>query len=96
MSTVIAVYGSARKNSVSNQLVSQVAEGAKAAGAEIISYDLNDKEIMGCQGCLSCRTQEGCATRDKLSPFYEQVKTTSGVVVGFPIYTANISGQTKQ
>ena len=29
----------------------QVIAGAESVGAEIISYDLNDPNIRGCQGC---------------------------------------------
>lgn len=94
MSKIIAFYVSARKNGFSNQLVDQVIAGAKSRGAEILSYNLNDG-IRGCQGCMYCRTHEGCAQRDGLASFYEEYRDAEGFVIGFPIYFGNISGQGK-
>lgn len=96
MSSVIVFHGSARKNGVSNQLVDRVAAGAESAGADLVFYNLNDPRIRGCQGCMYCRSHEGCATQDALQPFYGQIKDAAGIVIGFPIYNMNISGQTKQ
>lgn len=94
MSRIIVFKVSARKNGFSNQLIDQAVKGAESKGAEIITYNLNDG-IKGCQGCLYCRTHEGCAQKDKLAPFYEEYKDSDGLVVGFPIYFGNISGQGK-
>lgn len=52
--------------------------------------------LKGCQGCFYCRTHEGCDTKDKLSPMYEEIEQANGIVVGFPIYFGNIGGQFKQ
>jgi multimeric flavodoxin WrbA len=94
MSRIIAFYVSARKNGFSSQLVDQVVAGAKSKGAEVVTYDLN-KGINGCQGCLFCRTHEGCAQKDGLASFFDQYRNADGFVVGFPIYFGNISGQGK-
>lgn len=94
MKRIIAFYTSARKNGRSDQLVNQVVAGAKSQGAEVITYDIN-QGVLGCQGCYYCRSHEGCATKDALQPVYEQIKEADGIVVGFPIYFGNISGQGK-
>lgn len=96
MSKIIAFLGSPRRNGNTAKLVEQVIAGAKAAGAEVITYNLNDERIRGCQGCNYCRTHEGCATQDKLQPMYEQINQAEGIVASFPIYFANISSQSKQ
>lgn len=94
MKDIVGFYTSSRKTGFSNQLIDQVLEGAKSAGASIITYDLND-DVKGCQGCYFCRKNEGCATKDNLHLAYEQIKEAKGIVVGFPIYFGNISGQGK-
>jgi multimeric flavodoxin WrbA len=94
MSKIAAFYASARKSGFSSQLVDQVAAGAKSEGAEVLSYNLNDG-IRGCQGCMYCRTHEGCAQTDNLSSFFKEYRDADGFVVGFPIYFGNISGQGK-
>lgn len=96
MSKILAFWGSPRKNGDTAKLMKQVIAGAESEGAEIISYDLNDPSIRGCQGCYYCRTHDGCATKDGLSSMYEHMKDADGIVASFPIYFGNISGQSKQ
>ncbi len=95
MSKILAFLGSPRKNGYTTQLINQVLEGAESAGAEVVVYSLNDNKIKGCQGCFYCRSHEGCATIDNLSPMYEDIRTASGIVAGFPIYFGDVSGQAK-
>lgn len=95
MSKIIAFLGSPRKKGNTGELVEQVIAGAKEAGAEVITYNLNDEGIKGCQGCNYCRNHEGCATKDKLHSMYEEIKDADGIVASFPIYFAGISGQSK-
>ncbi len=95
MSKVIAFLGSPRKNGFSAQLVSSVLDGARSAGAEVVVYDINADGVKGCQGCFWCRSHDGCATRDKLQPMYEDIVSADGIVAGFPIYFGTVSGQAK-
>lgn len=74
----------------------QVIAGAKAEGAEVITYYLNDQDIKGCQGCFYCRGNEGCATKDALAPMYEQMKEADGIIVASPIYFMTVTSQTKK
>lgn len=95
MSKIIAFLSSPRKNGYTAQLVERVLEGARSVGAEVVTYHLNDEGIKGCQGCFYCRANEGCATKDKLQPMYEDIKAADGIVAGFPIYFGTITGQAK-
>ena len=95
MSKIVAFVGSPRKNGFSTTLLNQVLEGAKAAGAEVVVYDLNGENIKGCQGCSYCRTHEGCATQDSLQPMYKDIQEATGIVASFPIYMCGISAQAK-
>lgn len=93
MKKVVAFLGSPRPNGYTAKLVERVLEGAKAAGAEVVTYSLNDEGIKGCQGCFYCRNHPDCATKDKLYPMYEDIKSACGIVGGFPIYFGTVSGQ---
>ena len=95
MSKVIAFFGSPRKNGFSAQLVNRVLDGARSAGADVVAYDLNADGVKGCQGCFWCRSNDGCATRDRLHPMYEDIASADGIVAGFPIYFGTVSGQAK-
>lgn len=96
MKKILAFLGSPRKNGATAAVMEQVIAGAKAEGAEVITYDLNDENIKGCQGCFYCRGNEGCATKDALAPMYEQMKEADGVIVASPIYFMNVTSQTKK
>ena len=95
MKKVVVFLGSPRPNGYTAKLVERVLEGAKAAGAEVVTYSLNDEGIKGYQGCFYCRNHADCATKDKLYPMYEDIKSACGIVGGFPIYFGTVSGQAK-
>jgi multimeric flavodoxin WrbA len=93
---VLAFNGSPRPEGNSSTIVSAILDGAKEAGAETTNVMLDQLELKGCQGCLSCRKNPGnCARRDGLSPYFEELKSCDAVVVGCPIYMYRIAGQMK-
>ena len=92
---VIAFYGSPRKDGDTAKLIEKVIAGAKSAGAEVVTYDLNEDGVKGCQGCYYCRANEGCATKDKLQSMYQEIKEATGIVAGFPIYFYDVGAQSK-
>lgn len=95
MSKIVAFFGSPRENGFSAKLVRRVIEGAKSAGAEVTTYDLNAEGIRGCQSCYFCRENEGCAVKDPLHAMYEDIKAADGIVASFPNYFNDICGQAK-
>lgn len=97
MSKIVTFIGSPRKQGYTTKLLNQVVAGAKAAdtNVEVITYDLNDSRIKGCQGCFYCRSHEGCATDDPLQAMYQDIKEANGIVVSFPLYFGGINGQSK-
>ncbi|MCL2632142.1 MAG: flavodoxin family protein [Coriobacteriia bacterium] len=96
MSKVIVFSGSPKKKGSSAALLAEVVKGAEAAGAEIIEYDLNNKELRGCQGCLSCRREDvvACIQNDYFSSMYAELNDADAVVVGAPIYMGTVTAQT--
>lgn len=96
MSKIVAFVGSPRKDGYTAQLIKEALKGAQSKGAEVIIYDLNNDGIKGCQGCFYCRSHEGCATKDRLQPMYEEIKNADGIIFGSPIYFSQINGQAKQ
>ncbi|MBE5795292.1 MAG: flavodoxin family protein [Clostridiales bacterium] len=95
MKKIIAFQGSPRENGFSNQLMNKLLEGAEAAGAEVVLYDLNRDGIKGCQGCFYCRQHDTCVQQDALSPMYQDIREACAVVAAFPLYFGQISGQGK-
>lgn len=95
MPKVVIFNGSPRKNGCTSKLLKEVKKGAESKGAETIVFDLNNSRIKGCQGCLYCRENDGCATQDYLQPMYKDIAQADAVVFGSPIYYYQISGQAK-
>ncbi|MDR0459374.1 MAG: flavodoxin family protein [Coriobacteriales bacterium] len=95
MSKVIIFQGSPKKKGTTAALLAEVAKGAQAAGAEIVEYDLNNKELRGCQGCMSCRKPENtaCVQNDYLKPMYDDLKDADAIVLGSPIYMGTVTAQ---
>jgi multimeric flavodoxin WrbA len=93
---VLAFNGSPRPRGNTSIIVGAILEGATEGGAETTHVMLDQLELKGCQGCLSCRKNPGsCARRDGLSPYLEELKSCDAVVVGCPIYMYHVAGQMK-
>ena len=90
---VLGIVGSPRKKGNTDILVQQVLDGAAEAGAETEKIYINDMEFKGCQGCGFCKIQDYCKLEDDMTPVYDKIKETDGLVFGSPIYFAQFTGQ---
>ena len=95
MAKIAAFAGSPRKDGYSRILLDKAVETAKQNGAEVAFYDLNARNLYGCQGCHWCRTHIGCCMDDYLKPAYDDIADADAIIVATPIYFADITGQTK-
>ena len=95
MKKIAAFIASPRQQGFGARLLRRVAEGAEAAGAEVVFYDLNDRAVRGCQSCFYCRSHNTCPQKDALQPMYRDIEESCGIIAAFPIYFAGISGQGK-
>jgi multimeric flavodoxin WrbA len=94
---VMVVMGSPRKKGNSSTLAKQVASGAKAAGALVESFFLQDLNIRPCTACDACRKKSGidCIIEDDMRGLYPKLKSADAIIIASPIYWFAISGQTK-
>jgi multimeric flavodoxin WrbA len=96
MMQVLAINGSPRKRGNTATILEAVLEGAREVGARTEHIRLDEIDLKGCMGCLTCRENLGfCKREDGLSPYLEALKRCDGFVVGCPIYMYHVSGQTK-
>ncbi|OIQ54618.1 NAD(P)H dehydrogenase (quinone) [Moorella thermoacetica] len=95
MKKIVAFIGSPRKKGNTSTIVEEIARGAKEAGAEVKVYYLNDMTIKPCQSCFYCRQVENCATKDDMQSVYADIKDAGAIVIGSPIYMAQVTAQTK-
>jgi len=52
---VIGVLGSPRSNGYSSTIARRVLDGARAAGHEVVIYEINKMNVRGCQACRACK-----------------------------------------
>jgi multimeric flavodoxin WrbA len=93
---ILAVVGSPRRNGNTHILVSKIAEGAKACGADVDELFLGDFTISECDGCHACWKTEECIKNDDMLAIYPRIIQSDVIIFGTPVYwygpTALIKG----
>ena len=100
MSRLLTIIdGGPRKNWNTAQLLEQVAQGARDAGADVKYWRLYDIEFAGCYSCFACKCKDVyldmCAAKDGLTPVLEDVRDADALVVGSPLYFGQVTGKTR-
>lgn len=92
---VLCINGSPRKNGNVAKLLMAAADGAKKIGAEVQIVNLYSTAYKGCISCFSCKkldhSKDGCAQRDELTPILCKVYECDALILGSPVYFANMS-----
>lgn len=95
---VTAFNGSPRKNGNTSILIKKMFEVFNANGIETELINIGSEAIMGCQACGVCKTTQDnkcCRDNDSINKWVEKAKDSDGIILGSPVYFADISGQTK-
>lgn len=93
---IVAVLGSPRPQGNSAALARSLLAAARAQGAEVEEFLLNQMDYRGCQGCRACKIkQDECILEDDLTETLAAVKTADVLVLASPVYYGDISGQLK-
>ena len=94
---ILIVVGSPREKGNSTLLAEQVAEGARAGGAEVELFNLHKLMISPCNACDACRQvgAKGCVINDDMQMLYPKLTAADAIVIASPIYWFSVSAQTK-
>ncbi|MCK8115509.1 flavodoxin family protein [Anaerosoma tenue] len=95
---VVAIAGSPRKNGNTARMLRRVLASLEAEGVETELIELAGKKAQGCTACLKCRERKDrrCHGRnDAINECIAKVDEADGVIVGSPVYFADISAETK-
>ncbi len=93
---VTAICGSARKGGNTAAIMGMVLGELNARGIETELIELYDKELHPCEGCFSCRGKGVCtAIRDDFDPVFKAMLASEGVLLGSPVYSADVSAKMK-
>ena len=92
---IIAVNAGPRTGWNTDTLVTQAANGAQAAGAEVERFDLYRLErFTGCISCFGCKREAHkghCVCRDGLTPVLDAIRTSDWLIIGSPNYLGELT-----
>lgn len=96
MLNVIGINGSPRENGNTSILIQSVFSGLEKWAIPTQLVQLSGKDIQSCRGCFACRGQARCpAIADDLNQCFEKLRAADGVILGSPVYSADITGKMK-
>ena len=89
---VLAINSSARKDGNTAILINTVLEELNKAGIETEMIQLAGNVIEPCKSCWACVGQGNCVHRkDSFREVFEKMKEADGILLGSPVYSANVS-----
>lgn len=88
---VLGINGSARKDSHTTRLMKYIFEELNKDGIETKLITLYDKKINPCHACWACQGRKNCVYQDDFHDVFNQMMEADGMILGSPVYMANIS-----
>ncbi len=94
---VIAINGSPRKNGNTYIAIKRICDKLEQEGIETEIIQVGDKTFGGCRACGACAKLGKCAFGDKdgLNEIGEKFSESDGIIIGSPVYYADINGGLK-
>ncbi len=89
---VLAINGSARRDGNTAIMINKVFEELNAAEIETELVQLGGSVIQPCRACWACGGKGNCVhSADNFRGVFEKMKQADGIILGSPVYCANIS-----
>ena len=93
---VIGINGSARKDGNTAIIVGKVFDELNKEGIETELIQLADYEIQPCRGCFACKGRGNCVVaKDGFVEIFNRMVKADGVILGSPVYSADVSAKMK-
>lgn len=93
---VLIVSGSPRANGNSDHLAQRIAKEIEHTSASTEIVRLRDIDYSSCVGCELCRNGNECTRfTDGMTPLYDKVRKTRGLVLVSPVHNYNVSAWIK-
>ena len=90
---VIGINGSARRDGNTAILLRSVLAALNDEGIETELIQLAGTEIAPCRACWACGGGRGCVQRDGFAEVFEKMRSADGILLGSPVYLANVSSR---
>lgn len=89
---VLGINGSARKDGNTAMIMKKVFEELNKEGIETEMVQFSGQSIEPCKACWACGGQKNCVhEKDVFRDIFEKMKVADGILLGSPVYSANIS-----
>ena len=93
---VVAINGSSRKSGNTTKIIQVVFDRLRKFDIECELIELAGKNIQPCKGCFACAGKRNCVfTHDDFYEIMEKLKNADGIILGSPVYSADVSGLMK-
>jgi multimeric flavodoxin WrbA len=93
---VLTIVGSPRRGGNTDTVLEVMAGLCEERGCRVGRIYLNEINMRGCQGCMSCKkTADRCVLEDGMTPVYELIQESGLVLMGTPVYLWDVSGRFK-
>ncbi len=95
---VLAINGSPRKGGNTELLIREVFKTLEAEGVQTELVSIGGKEVNGCTACGKCRKEKDgrCHIKnDLLNECIEKMEEADGIILGSPVYFADITPELK-
>ncbi|GAW93354.1 flavodoxin family protein [Calderihabitans maritimus] len=92
----VAINGSHRKGQNTAVMLQTVLDELKAGGVETELVELSDYNIKPCLSCNKCLRRPQCSiTDDDMSLLADKLLKADAIILGSPVYWANVTGLMK-
>jgi len=94
---VIAFNGSPRKDGNTSILIRHVCDELSSEGIDSEIINLSGKTLRGCIACGMCAKNKNkrCAIDDGINEYIEKMIEADGIILGSPVYFADITAELK-
>jgi len=95
MPTIVAIYGSPRREGNTATLLKRAVQGARQAGALVDEVVLRDLKISPCLEIYGCLKTGRCAIKDDFQGVCDRVLASDGLMLASPVFFYTVSAHTK-
>jgi multimeric flavodoxin WrbA len=92
---VVAFLGSPRREGNTEILLKEAIKGVEKSGSSILTFVLNELDIMPCQNCGGCDDTGTCIYEDDMSQIYDAIRTADRIILASPVFFFTVSAQAK-
>ena len=93
--SILAIYGSPRRNGNTAKLLKQAVKGAQDAGGQVEEIVLRDLKMSPCLEIYGCKKEGRCAIKDDFQQVYDKLMDCQALILASPIFFYSVSAHTK-